>query len=342
MSIYIITEKEKALKSVFPKGAVFLTGAKSKHQPEPEDMYYLDVSGFSGADIKKAVSQLKKNCKSAPWGIIDPKGAVKDTALLFFEGASDYLGPHSLKESKALDSKRLKTAHQWRAALAGNTGETVTPGEKIVTESSALPKTGIKFPPASLFPGWKDMKAGKTMPFYLLYCALQGKIPLNTRLGEKAYGLLQQRLLAYLFKNFKEGDGLVWLDSGHDFLFLLPPKAQYAQAAITACIKMLASAPLIAMEILGITMPANFVFTLHYGPITYSPPGRTGTVISDAVNYIFHLGPKKAKPGRLTISDQLPDGSIPRVLEDCFVPAGEYEGHRIWHTKKFCYLKPWL
>ena len=341
MGINVITKKEEALKSVFPKSAVFITEAESSLRPEPRDMYYLDVSDLSDAEIKKAVSRLKKDCKSAPWGVIDPKGSVKDPALLFFEGASDYLGPHSFKESEALDPKRLKTAHQWRTALVGNTGGTAVPDGKNVTKSS-LPMTGIKLPPVSLFPGWEDMKVGKTMPFYLLYCSIQGKIPLNTRLGEKAYDLLHQRLSAYLFKNFKDGDGLAWLDSGHDFLFLLPPKAQCVQATIAACIRMLVSAPLIAMEILGLTIPANFVFTLHYGPITYSPPGKTGTVISDAVNYIFHLGPKKSMPGRLTISDQLPDGSVSSVLEDSFVCAGEYEGHKIWHTKKFGYLKPWL
>jgi len=338
MGIIIITEKEKTLKSIFPKNALFITEIKSIRRPEPEDMYYLDVSDFSDADIKKAIARLKKSCISAPWGIIDTKGSVKDPALLFFAGASDYLGPHFLKASKALDSKRIKTAHQWRTALAG---ETAANDGKIIAESG-LPKSGIKLPPASLFPGWKKMKAGKTMPFYLLYCSIRGKIPLNTRLGEKAYELLQQRLLAYLSKKFKDGDGMEWLNSGHDFLFLLPPKAQCAQTAIAACIKMLASAPLIAMEILELAVPVNFVFSLHYGPITYSPPGKTGTVISNAVNYIFHLGLKKARVGCLTISDQLPDDSVPKNLEDCFVCAGEYEGHRIWHTKKFGYLKPWL
>jgi hypothetical protein len=341
MGISIITEKEKALKPIFPKDVKFFKEIESYHHPEPEDICYLDVSGFSDADIKKAIDRLKKNCKNAPWGVIDPKGSIKDPALLFFEGASDYLRPQLFKETKALDSKRLKIAHQWRTALSGKTGETAAPDEKIIAKSN-FPKSGIKLPPPSLFPGWKNMKAGRTMPFYLLFCSLQGKNPLNARLGEKAYDLLQQRLLAYLFKNFKDGDGLVWLDSGHDFLFLLPPKAQHVQAAITACIRMLVSAPLIAMEILGLTMPANFVFALHYGPITYSPPGKTGTVISDAVNYIFHLGRKKAKLGCLTISDQLPDDSVPKVLEDCFVCTGEYEGHKIWHTKKFGYLKPWL
>ena len=104
---------------------------------------------------------------------------------------------------------------------------------------------------------------------------------------------------------------------------------------------MLVSAPLITMETLNIKIPSNFIFALHYGSISYKPPGKTGTVVSDAVNYIYHLGAKKAEPGRLTISDTVPGGTIPKSLEDCFVFAGEFEDRKIWHSKKFVYTKPW-
>jgi hypothetical protein len=89
-------------------------------------------------------------------------------------------------------------------------------------------------------------------------------------------------------------------------------------------------------------VPVNFVFALHYGSISYKPPGKTGTLVSDAVNAIFHLGFKKAESGRLTFSSDIPDGSIPGSLQDCFVPAGVFEGLNIWHSRKFSYEKPWV
>ena len=347
MGVYIFTKKGAALKTVFPKNTEFLTGTGFKHNPEYEDISYLDVSGFSAAEIKTSIPRIKKSCKSTPWGIIDPKGSIKDSASLFFDGASDYLGPDFFKRSKPIESKRLKSASQWRAAFSGNAGETAkTKGEgakkQLSPPSSALPKTGIKIPAATIFPGWNKMQTGKTMPFYLMYCALHGKTALNARLGDKAYGYLQQRTLTYLFQNFRDGDGIVWMESGKDFLFLLPPKIKNAETVIKSCVKTLASAPLVAMEVLGISLPVNFSFALHYGPICYSPPGSTGTLVSEAVNFIFHMGGKKAQPGRLTISGELPDGSVPKVLEDCFVSAGEFEGRKIWHTKKFSYIKPWF
>ena len=341
MGIYIFSKKEAALKKAFSKDAEFVSGALARHKPEGEDISYIDISGFTSADIKTNITQLKKICKSSSWGVIDPRGSINDPAALFFDGAADYLGPAFFKSSKAIDSKRLKTVSLWRAALTGS-GETLKEDSKSTKTISGIVKTGIKLPSASSFPGWKNIKTGKTMPFYLLYCSLNGQVALNSRFGEKAYAQLHQRFLAYLYQNFQEGEGLIWMDSGQDCLFLLPPKAKNAEAAVLACIRMLISAPLIALEVLGLTIPVNFIFTLHYGSISYSPPGKTGTIVSDAVNYVFHLGPKKAEPGRLTISGEIPDGSIPPAIEDFFVSAGEFEGRKIWHTKKFGYLKPWL
>jgi len=208
-------------------------------------------------------------------------------------------------------------------------------------KESSIIKTGVKFPPANVFPGWKKMTSGKTMPFYLLYCSIHGKSSLDSRFEEKTIAKVHKRLLNFLSNIFDESDGQLWMNSGKDCLFLFPPKAKSAEAVIEACIRMIICAPLITMETLAITVPVNFNFALHYGTISYKPPGKTGTVVSDAVNAIFHLGAKKAETGRLTVSGDIPDGSIPKSLEDCFVYAGVYEDRKIWHTRKFCYEKTW-
>jgi hypothetical protein len=337
MSVYIFTKKQEALKPVFAKNAKFLAAAElSGHEPEDGDITYVDISGFPAAKAAKAIPAAKKACKNTPWGIIDPKGQIGDPASLFFEGASDYLGPAFVKNAKGIDAKRLKSALSWRHDLAGTAKEEV----KIAKgEGSVIPKTGIKLPPASAFPGWKNMQPGKNMPFYLVYCCLQGKVPLDTRLGEKVFAQMHHRFMAHIAKHFQEGDGLAWMDSGKDCLFLFPAKGKSGEIAVKNCVKLLVSAPLIMLETLGLTLPAGFVFALHYGSLSYSPPGHTGTVVSDAVNFIFHLGAKKAQPGRLTLSGELPDGTVPKALEDSFVSAGEYEGRKIFHTKKFFYAK---
>jgi hypothetical protein len=341
--IYVFTKKAapaKTLKSVFPKNTGFVSSPLTKHSPGSDDITYIDVSDHTAAELKTTLNQAKKSCKDSTWGIIDPKGCIKDPAVLFFEGASDYLGPGFFKDSKGLDAKRVKDVLQWRRVYAS--AASVAAKSAGVQDGTGFIKSGIKLPAVSAFPGWKKMQTGKSMPFYLLYCSIQGKVALDTRLGEKVLAQIHKRHASVLVNNLKAADGLLWMDTGRDFLFLLPPRAKSAEAAIKTCVGMIAASPLLVMEALGITIPANFVFALHYGSISYKPPGKTGTVVSDAVNSIFHLGAKKSEPGRLTISGELPDVSVPKTLHDLFISSGEYEGRKIWHTKKFNYGKTWL
>jgi hypothetical protein len=336
MSIFVFTEKAAVLKNLFPKNVQFLSMADiTKHSSQDTDISYFDVSGIAAANLKKTLAQIKKSCKNTSWGIIDTKGSIKDVAALFFEGACDYLGPSFFKKSK-IDPKRLKEAILWRKSASGADAEKL-----IKTEQSAgFLKNKIKLPAS--FPGWKKMQSGKSMSFYLLYCSFQGKTEINSRLGEKAFAQTHKRFLSFLDSNLSEADGLLWMDTGKDCLFLIPPKVKSAESVVEACIRMIISAPVIALETLGLSIPANFIFALHYGSVCYKPPGKTGTVVSDAVNTVFHLGLKKAVPGRLTITSDLPDVSIPKTLQDLFISCGEYEGRTIWHTKKFSYAKPWV
>jgi len=344
MDVFVFTKNTTVLKKAFPKNTQFFPLAHiSKQTPPDECILYIDITGFDAAKIKKTITELKKSCKKTPWGIIDPKEKIKDPFILFFEGASDYLGSDFFKKSKCIDPKRIKQALLWRKSVMV---ESITAGKDNEKKPSAVEgeflKNKIKLPAANIFPGWKKMPSGKVLPFYILFCSLQGKTALDVRLGEKAFLQLQERFLSFLADSFEEMDGLLWIDTGKDCAFLLPPKVKSIEAAIEACVRMIISAPLVTLETLGLSIPANFIFALHYGSITYKPRGKTGTVVSDAVNFIFHLGTKKAKAGRLTVSGSIPDESIPKILQDLFVFSGEFEGQKTWHTKKFSYANLWM
>ncbi|MCL1959352.1 MAG: hypothetical protein FWF68_07095 [Spirochaetes bacterium] len=346
MNIYVFTKKNAVLKTVFPKSVKFLDFATlAEHTPESGSICYMDASNLADSELKKALTMLKNICRESPWGIIDPKGAVKDPAVLFFEGACDYLGASFFKGSAAVDSKRIKEALLWRKTSADSKFLSAEENEKTAESGAAKNNffsSGIKLPSESTFPGWNKMQSGKDMPFYLLYCSIHGNNQLDVRLDAKTLALVYKRFISCLDDNFLSGDGLLWMNSGKDCLFLVPPKAKHIEAAIKSCMNMIISTPLIVLESLAVTFPLDFVFALHYGSVSYKPPGKTGTIVSDAINFIFHLGTKKAEPGRLTISGELPDKTIPQSLQDCFLPAGEFEGRKIWHTKKFSYAKPWL
>jgi hypothetical protein len=291
---------------------------------------YLDITGLGAAEIRKGVAALKK--RFPLWGIIDPKGQCADPASFFFEGASDYLGPKALA---GLSKKRLAAAASWRKAGPGNV--------PAVSAESAKRKT-TRLPPGK-FEGWKSMRTGTVAPFFFLYVSLtvsltSGKESLRSRLGEKSFSVVRTRLRDFLQQHFSDAQALLWMETESNVLFLVPPCVREGRAAVIAGLKLILASPLICVEQLGLSVPADFTAALHYGKTPFQAPGKTGTVISDAVNFVFHLGAKYAEPGRFTVSGEVPEEAIPPGIAELLTDAGEYEGFPIRHSRRFSYSRP--
>ena len=169
--------------------------------------------------------------------------------------------------------------------------------------------------------------------------SLSGKSNANLRpiIGEAAFNTVKTRLGDVLQQALWETDALLWMETEGSSLFLIPPRAVNIRAAVEAVLKMLLNVRLIGIEKLGLLIPVELTFALHYGQTIFQAPGQTGAVVSESVNYIFHLGTKRAESGRLSISGDLPDVSIPKNMQDMFVPASNFEDRKIWHSKKFGY-----
>ena len=79
----------------------------------------------------------------------------------------------------------------------------------------------------------------------------------------------------------------------------------------------------------------KFTCAVHHGSTEFAAPGKTGTIVSDAVNFIFHLGAKCAQAGRLTLSSDVDRSIIPAPLRELFVDAGAFEGRTLMHSRRF-------
>lgn len=295
------------------------------HEINAGDQIYLDISGLSQDQLKKSIGLLKKG--KTFWGIIDPKGSHADPALLFFEGASDYIGHTTVK--KGLDKKRFALALSW--ARSGTTNKI-----SGAVETDSIKRKTIKLP-AGKFEGWKYIRLGVEGSFFFLFISLKGATNLRAMLGETAFIPVRNRLREVLNQELLEADALLWMETETNSLFLVPPKQASGMAAIEAALKMALNSRLIAIEKLGLSIPVDFTFAFHYGKTLFQAPGKTGTVISESVNYIFHLGLKKAEAGRLTISGDVPEEALPDGLKDLFIPAGAFEGIPISHSKRVVY-----
>jgi len=338
--IYIVSAKNTGIlkRSICPGNKKswieFLPQLPKGFKPQSGDQVYLDIAGIDSAKCKKYIKQFKAN--GYFFGIIDPKGIAADPALYFFRGASDYIGQAQVK--KGIGKKRFTEALSWTCEKTSDAGtvKNETPGNgKAAKKAETTISIKNHKPVSGKFEGWNSIRSGATGSFFFLFISLSGKSNLRAMLGETTFILLHNRLREVLQQSFGEADALIWMEAEGNSLLLVPPKLYNGRAAVITALKTILNSRLICMEKLGLTIPAEFTFALHYGQTIYQAPGKTGEVISESVNYIFHLGIKKAQAGRLTISGAVPDEVIPEGLADLFTPAGSFEGLKISQSRRF-------
>jgi hypothetical protein len=105
MQIFIFTDNSK-IADIFSiigksKGNSVVTGTpadmkKKIKEIDSESLIYLDAGKLTAPELKKNVTLLSK-LENIYFGIIDPKGIVKDVAELFHSGAADYIGKEQAK-----------------------------------------------------------------------------------------------------------------------------------------------------------------------------------------------------------------------------------------------------
>ena len=324
--IYIVSSKKAAALGLGQKNAwvTLLPQIRKGELFQADDQVYLDISGLTPAMLKKIIEVLNKN--TAFWGVIDPKGAADDPASFFFSGASDYIGSALVK--KGLSKKRFEAAFLW-AQSRKSAGSVAVAKEEGKRKSQKLP--------AGKFEGWKSIRTGTSGSFLFLFVSVLGKSNIRTMVGEAAFVTLKNQLRDLLQQSFKEADALLWMETEGNCLFLVPPRAANGKAAVETALKMILNSRLLGVEKLGLTIPVDFTFALHYGQTAFQAPGKTGAVISESVNYIFHLGMKRAEAGRLTMSDDVPGEVIPEGLKDMFSPAGVFEGIPVRQSRRFVF-----
>jgi len=337
--IYIISSKNgnlimRSLKlNVKKPWAELMPQIPKGHKFRVHDQAYLDISGLSPAELNKALGLLKKD--AAFWGIIDPKGIAEDPTAFFFKGAGDYIGPGPLK--KGLRKRRFSMAFSLAAGREKPGDSSVKKTNDTAGEIEVTGRRKIHRLPAGRFEGWESIRAGTQEYFFFLFVGIAGKSNLRSLIGDAAFTAVMNRFRELLLQNLREANALLWMESEETSLFLVPPRISNCRATVEAALRIILNSHLIVIEKLNLKVPVEFTFALHYGKTVYQAPGKTGAIISDAVNYIFHLGIKKADPGRLTVSDDVSEGAISEELLDIFKSAGVFEGIPIRHSKRFVY-----
>lgn len=294
------------------------------HKPQPCDISYINIARMDDGERRKSMLAIRRRCGQNAWGVADPLGELDDPATVFFMGGCDYLGPRVFEHG--VDKARAREARAY--AQLSMHGDEAGPAEVAVVTTDRGHETDV-------FGGWKTVKPGQVYPFYFLYIAASAQTNLKTRLGEAGYIAFRDRLRAQIQQVLAEADPLLWMETDTTAIYLIPSTARTGKNVVVACLRLLLGTPLFGYERLGLPFPIAFTCALHHGSSEFAIPGKTGTIVSDAVNFIFHLGAKCAQPGRLTISGDVDQSAIPAALRELFVDGGAFEGRTLMHSRRF-------
>jgi len=294
------------------------------HKPTPGDFSYLNIAGLDGNERRKTMLAIRRRCGQTAWGVADPQGDLDDPAMVFFMGACDYLGPKVF--TQGVDKARTRDVRAY-ALFRLECDDT--------RASVPAPSSSSAGADAEAFGGWKVVKPGVIYPFYFLFIAASAQMNLKTRLGESGYIAFRDRLRAQIQQMLAEADPLLWMETDTTAIYLIPSTARTGRNVIIACLRLILGTPIFGYERLGLPFPIEFTCAMHHGSTEFAVPGKTGTIVSDAVNFIFHLGAKCAQPERLTISSDVDRSVIPPSLRELFVDAGVFEGRSLMHSRRF-------
>ncbi len=243
------------------------------------------------------------------WGVMDPAGEAEDPAVFFFAGARDYIGPRLFKEGAG--SKRLA------AAMAFASASGTCPDDRE----------------APAFAGWDRLAEGEQVEARFCYAALADQEGLRERIGETRLGKLKDEFASFLESWSKESGGILWIREARGCLLLFPPDDAQANPILSA-FRLLLDRVLVGYEVFRLQAPLSFRFVFHAGRAPWRKRGATGTVVSDDVNYVFHLGRRREGDGHIVVSETA-EGSIPACLQDLFSRSGSFEGRQIHVSRRF-------
>jgi len=268
---------------------------------------YLDISSFSQAEQAKAIKNILKQ-KQISFGIIDPNNAFTDVASLFHDGAADYIGKTIL--SSGIDQKRMKKVSTYHVP-------------EITDEINNTCNLFNLIPSSS----WPDIQSGEEYTFCFMYVELDSLKEMKKTVDIKLLSIIEDRFRNLIDRYAGSIGGRIWMWEDYKGLTLFPFDGKTCES-IQMAFRLMLNRYILLQEELRFNTELSYRIVLHIGNTVYRERGDTGTIISDTINTIFHIGQYFATPGNFFVTGEVVP-FIPKGLEDLFIPAGNFEGKSI-------------
>ncbi|MFW6139018.1 MAG: hypothetical protein ACOC7U_07590 [Spirochaetota bacterium] len=346
MEVLVISEDVR-IRSIF-KNTESQTGIPTRYFPcnqlkravkeiEKDCFIYIDVSGYSETERKIILNHLS-DTRLYSYGIIDPEEQIKDIGGCFLQGACDYIGGEIFHTT--LSKERFNKVLDLRRKLqlgscALENGSTAVESDPSPNSSRAAVHSLSSSSPCSIQSGtnWADIVPGREYTFCMMYIRADNPAALKEKLSYSSIQSVDSSFQKFLHQAVSPLNGKIWMWNNLEGLILFPHNGKSCDV-IVLCFRLILDRNLISIEELELHVPLSYHIILHIGSTVYEKRGNTGTIISDSLNSIFHLGHKFARAGGLYLTQEI-FNLIPGCLKQYFIPAGEFEGRKIKRMKPF-------
>jgi hypothetical protein len=284
-------------------------------------LIYLDLGSYSQSIARREIGKLV--AQGCAWAVIDPDGIIEDPAELFHMGACDYLPPAQLQ-------KRVKAARIHRVA---DFQKEFRPPETVGGEDGErLSREGRLIPSGS---DWTQVKKGQEYTFFFLFIELLPGEEWKVKSGDRNRQDIQSRFEQFVRRRVAALQGDIWMWSEWGGVVLFPFSGNDSNLVLLA-IRMMLNRPLISIEEMQVESLVDYKVALHVGNTIYNPRGDTGTIISEDINFLFHLGRKRTDPNALVVTESAYP-QIPLGMRPLFTAEDSFEGWSIYRMRRFVF-----
>ncbi len=278
-------------------------------------LVYLDLGDISAEELPAILRLLSRNPKIL-FGLIDPDHKLQDPAQVFFRGGVDYIGKSIL--STGIDAKRLNL---------------VIDCARAKTNVSALfDQDKTKSYPGYIPSGkdWRNVVAGQEYSFCLMFIELDGREEMEKKYGLRNLGIALDSFRSFIDNSVKPFHGRLWIWSRFGGIILFPFDGSGCPQ-LKCGFKLMLSKHLYDIEESLFPNFISFRLALHIGNTVFTRE-NTGNIISDSLNFIFHLGQQYAKPGQFYVSESVLHLGR-EELKGFFSDSGIFEGRTIYQMR---------
>lgn len=325
---------------------------------ESYDLVYVDVNGLNTAERRRLLKYVLRRCNT-PIGVLDPYDEVLDPAYLFHTGVVDYAGSALVAEE--LTAARITRVLEWSCTgtTPGAGSSVPRVGDSSESESAIVPgdlqeKPGERsegggtsdtietrapehdfplnpVPLDNLIHGpvdWAAVRGDQEYTFVVLYVGLDVE---NTVTRDASTELVNNSVIEFqkvLQEIVEPYNGRLWFWKELSGIILFPFDGVSGDSIVAAMRIMLRRLFWQAEQKTNF-VTKHFHMAMHVGNLVYHQGVGRETMVSDLVNFLFHLGGSYAPKNEFILSRDILS-RCPPGLRRFFRRHGSFKGVEIW------------